>query len=60
MSDEADGALAETFRDEWPRLVAATMRIVGDLQTAEDVVQSTIITALDHWPLLGVPDRPRG
>jgi len=58
VSDDADGALAETFRDEWPRLVAATMRIVGDLQTAEDVVQETIITALDRWPLLGVPDRP--
>ena len=58
MSDDADGAVAETFRDEWPRLVAAAMRIVGDLQTAEDVVQETIITALDHWPLLGVPDRP--
>lgn len=58
MSDGADAALAETFRDEWPRLVAATMRIVGDLQTAEDVVQETIITALDRWPLLGVPDRP--
>ena len=58
MSDGADSALAETFRDEWPRLVAATVRIVGDLQTAEDVVQEAIITALDRWPLLGIPDRP--
>ena len=58
VSDDADGTVAETFRDEWPPLLAAAMRIVGDLQTAEDVVQETIITALDRWPLLGVPDRP--
>src|SRR5260370_32547590 len=34
------------------------MRIVGDLQAAEDVVQETLVTALDRWPLLGVPGRP--
>lgn len=58
MSNGADSAMAELFRTEWPRLVAAAMRLVGDLQTAEDVVQETIITALDRWPLLGIPDRP--
>ena len=61
MSDRAEtaqDALTATFRDEWPRLVAAAMRILGDLQAAEDVVQETFVTALDRWPLLGVPDRP--
>jgi RNA polymerase sigma factor (sigma-70 family) len=54
----AEEALAVAFRDEWPRLIAATLRIVGDLQTAEDVVQETLLVALDRWPLLGVPRRP--
>jgi RNA polymerase sigma factor (sigma-70 family) len=58
VSEAAEKALAAAFRDEWPRLIGATLRIVGDLQTAEDVVQETLLAALDRWPLLGVPDRP--
>ena len=58
MSEEAEAALAATFRTEWPRLVGAALRIVGDLQTAEDIVQETLLTAIDRWPLLGVPERP--
>ena len=55
---EAEEALTAAFRDEWPRLIGAALRIVGDLQAAEDVVQETLLAALDRWPLLGVPDRP--
>jgi RNA polymerase sigma factor (sigma-70 family) len=58
VSEPAEEALAAAFRDEWPRLIGATLRIVGDLQAAEDVVQETLLAALDRWPLLGVPDRP--
>ena len=58
MSEGAEEALAAAFRDEWPQLIGATLRIVGDLQTAEDVVQETLLVALDRWPLLGVPERP--
>ena len=50
--------LAETFRTEWARLVALTMRLVGDLQAAEDVVQDVLVSAMDRWPLVGVPDEP--
>jgi len=58
VSEEAEEALAATFRAEWPRLVGAALRIVGDLQTAEDIVQETLLAAIDRWPLLGVPERP--
>jgi len=58
VSDSAEAALVATFREEWPRLVAATMWIVSDLQAAEDVVQETFVAALDHWPVLGIPERP--
>src|SRR5260221_730088 len=58
VSEAAEEALAAAFRDEWPRLIGAALRIVGDLQTAEDVVQETLLVALDRWPLLGVPERP--
>ncbi len=58
MSQRPHAALGSVFREEWPRLIGAAMRIVGDLQSAEDVVQETLVTALDKWPLQGVPDNP--
>ena len=58
MSDDAEAALAATFREEWPRLVAAALRIAGDLQTAEDAAQDSFLAALDTWALAGVPERP--
>src|SRR5260221_4344063 len=58
LSEAADNALSSALREEWPRLIGAALRIAGDLQTAEDVVQETLLTALDRWPLQGVPDRP--
>ena len=57
MPEPAD-VLAETFRTEWPRLVSAAMRLLGDLQAAEDVVQDVLVSALDRWPLSGVPANP--
>ena len=58
MTGDAETALAATFREEWPRLVAAALRITGDLQTAEDVVQDSFLAGLDRWALAGVPARP--
>ena len=58
MRPDAETALVTVMREEWPRLIAASMRIVGDLQTAEDVVSDTLLTALDRWPLDGVPTGP--
>jgi RNA polymerase sigma factor (sigma-70 family) len=58
VSDRTEAALTAAFREEWPRLIAAALRITGDLQTAEDVAQDTLLAALDRWPLQGIPDRP--
>jgi RNA polymerase sigma-70 factor (ECF subfamily) len=60
VTEGSDAAqrLAETFRTEWPRLVAMAMRLVGDLQAAEDVVSDVLVTALDRWPLAEIPANP--
>jgi len=60
VSGDVETALSGLLRDEWPRLVVAGMRILDDLQAAEDVAQETLLAALDNWPLSGVPDRPGG
>jgi RNA polymerase sigma factor (sigma-70 family) len=58
VSEDAEVALSAVFRAEWPKLISTAARITGDLQAAEDVAQETVLTALDKWPVQGVPDRP--
>ncbi|HEU5003168.1 MAG TPA: sigma-70 family RNA polymerase sigma factor [Actinomycetota bacterium] len=57
MSETAD-ALQECFRTEWPVLMGAVARMVGDLHAAEEIVQDAMVSALGRWPFTGVPDRP--
>jgi RNA polymerase sigma-70 factor (ECF subfamily) len=32
--------------------------MIGDFGTAEDLVQDAVVTALQRWPVDGIPDRP--
>lgn len=61
-SDEATDAVASSvqaaYRDEWTRVLAATVRVCGDLDLAEESVQDAFVAALDAWPRKGVPANP--
>ena len=61
-SDEATDAVASSvqaaYRDEWTRVLAATVRVCGDLDLAEECVQDAFVAALNVWPRKGVPDNP--
>jgi RNA polymerase sigma factor (sigma-70 family) len=48
----------EVFRLEYGRVVASALRIVRDLDAAEEIAQEAFQQALDHWPRSGTPDRP--
>jgi len=50
--------VAEAFRLEYGRLVASVLRIVRDIDAAEEVAQAAFEQALDHWPADGTPERP--
>ena len=50
--------IADVFRDEAGRLTATLMRLLGDFDLAEDLVQDALIAALEHWPTEGIPRRP--
>jgi RNA polymerase sigma-70 factor (ECF subfamily) len=46
------------FREEWSRAVAILTRVLGDLELAEDAVQDAFATALERWPVDGLPRTP--
>ena len=51
-------AVADAHRREWAIVLAATVRVTGDLDLAEECVQDAYAAALDAWTRDGVPDRP--
>src|SRR5437899_1347116 len=53
-----DDAVAAVFREEAGRLTAALMRVLGDFALAEEVVQDSLVAALETWPEQGIPDKP--
>ncbi len=50
------------FRHQAGQVVSTLTRLLGPqhLDLAEDVVQETLIKALQHWPFAGVPANPGG
>jgi RNA polymerase sigma-70 factor, ECF subfamily len=54
----AAGSVEAVFREERGRLLASLVRQFGDLDLAEEVASDAIATALERWPVDGVPARP--
>jgi RNA polymerase sigma-70 factor (ECF subfamily) len=54
----ADVALTSLFRDEWGHVLATLIRVLGDIDLAEDALQDATVIALERWPIDGVPARP--
>ncbi|MCF6378435.1 sigma-70 family RNA polymerase sigma factor [Nocardioides KLBMP 9356] len=59
MSDVHE-AIARVHREEWARVVATIARRFGDLDVAEDAAAEAFATAVEHWPVHGVPPNPGG
>ena len=51
-------AVAAVFREEAGRLTAALVRLLGDFDLAEEVVQDSLVAALEKWPEQDIPDNP--
>jgi RNA polymerase sigma factor (sigma-70 family) len=54
----AHRAIETVWRLESPRLIAALIRVVRDIDLAEELAQDALVAALEHWPAEGVPDNP--
>jgi hypothetical protein len=56
--ESVEVAVARVFREEYGRVLAPIVRVVGDLGRAEDIVQEAFSRAAEHWVSGGVPARP--
>jgi RNA polymerase sigma-70 factor (ECF subfamily) len=56
--EEVRAALADAHRREWAAVIAATVRVAGNLDLAEECAQEAFVTALQAWERDGVPRNP--
>ena len=47
--------LDEVFREEWGRVLATLIGVLGDFDLAEDAAQEAFTIAADRWPRDGIP-----
>jgi RNA polymerase sigma-70 factor (ECF subfamily) len=53
-------ALADVFRREAGRCTATMIRVLGDIDLAEDAVAEAFAIAAEQWPVRGIPPNPGG
>lgn len=58
MHSATHQAIAAVWRIESARIVAVVARMVRDVGVAEELAQDALVSALEHWPREGVPDKP--
>ena len=58
-SEQIRQTLDSLYRAESGRILATLIRLLGDFDLAEDAVHDAFATALERWPLDGVPANPR-
>src|SRR6185312_2627419 len=57
-ASETHQAIEATFRIERARLIAGLVRVVRNIDLAEELAQDALVVALSEWPRTGVPANP--
>ena len=52
--------IARVFAEEYGRSVATLVRVLGDIDAAEEAVAEAFAVAVDRWPADGLPPNPGG
>jgi RNA polymerase sigma-70 factor (ECF subfamily) len=58
LGAQVSGELDRAFREQWGRVLAALIGILGDFELAEDAAQDAFAIAAARWPRDGVPEHP--
>jgi RNA polymerase sigma-70 factor (ECF subfamily) len=55
----SESPIEQIYREEWSRILAILIRLVGSFELAEDAVQAAFSAAVEQWPRQGTPANPR-
>src|ERR1700749_2206186 len=59
LPEETRKTIETLYRSESGRVLATLVRLLGDLDLAEESMHEAFAAALESWTLAGVPDKPR-
>src|SRR3954464_12770820 len=57
--DPVQETVNAVFVAESRRVLATLIRLLGDFDVAEEALHDAFRTALEQWPIAGVPENPR-
>jgi RNA polymerase sigma-70 factor, ECF subfamily len=59
VPEPLSGTIETIYRSESGRVLATLVRLLGDLDLAEEAMHEAFAAALESWPRTGTPDKPR-
>jgi RNA polymerase sigma-70 factor (ECF subfamily) len=59
VSEQLSRTIETLYRSESGRVLATLVRLLGDLDLAEESMHEAFAAALESWPQAGIPDNPR-
>src|SRR6187549_2765474 len=59
VPEQLSRTIETLYRSESGRVLATLVRLVGDLDLAEEAMHEAFAVALESWPQTGIPDNPR-
>jgi RNA polymerase sigma-70 factor (ECF subfamily) len=60
VSAAISAAITRAHQNEWSRVVASLAKRFGDLDIAEEAAAEAFATAVERWPVDGIPPNPGG
>ena len=59
VPEQLSRTIETLYRTESGRVLATLVRLLGDLDVAEEAMHEAFAAALESWPQNGIPDKPR-
>ncbi len=59
VPEQISSTIESLYRSESGRVLATLVRLLGDLDLAEESMHEAFAAALESWPQTGIPDNPR-
>src|SRR3954469_572346 len=59
VAEQLSRTIDALYRSESGRILATLVRLLGDLDLAEEAMHEAFAAALESWPQSGIPEKPR-